>query len=632
MRMLFFALLSCLVMGVIAKDNPGHVWVMKLRPGADPHAVARELGLTYMHAMQFGGFHAFERAHDSRVRLSDVSQLASENAAVEWHQRQVPRQQEKRSAPVTPTNHHRHGHDLHHEATLAEQFGQTMADRVHNFLSETKHTRKKRYDDDNTQYHSSNTFVVTDPLYPHQWHLPRIYAPDCWNRHISYRGNDALIAIVDDGIDYKHPDFTSRFMLEYSINFNYGPDKDVMPAEGDRHGTSASGVAVATGNNNVCGIGVCPDCHLAGIRLIAGPSTDYTEASGLTYKNDDIAVYSCSWGPSDDGHTMIEPGPVTKAALRGSATAGRHGKGNLITWAGGNGGHVGDNGNYDGYANSRWTIAVGAVAHDDRKAYYSEECACLMLCAPSSGNQGYGITTVSVRDGNGNPTCTNSFGGTSSAAPTVAGVFGLVLGKYPDLTRRDLLAIAARTARQVDPTDRDWTRRNANGVAHNHKYGWGMINVHEMAREATLWQHLPEELSCSTGQVTFNYVLGDGVGAYNWQADMPTRQCMYYQNDNGKGATINYVEYVEVIVHVHHTRRGDLSISLTDPAGVTSVLHEPHVDYNAYPSSGWTYGSARHWGQAMRGLWNIRVADERHNGATGTLVSLELIVHGHHRP
>jgi hypothetical protein len=39
-------------------------------------------------------------------------------------------------------------------------------------------------------------------------------------------------------------------------------------------------------------------------------------------------------------------------------------------WAGGNGGAANDNGNYDGYANNRFTIAVGAIAHDGRRSYY----------------------------------------------------------------------------------------------------------------------------------------------------------------------------------------------------------------------------------------------------------------------
>ena len=42
-----------------------------------------------------------------------------------------------------------------------------------------------------------------------------------------------------------------------------------------------------------------------------------------------------------------------------SIASGRGGKGTIYVWAGGNGRRSSDNCNYDGYANLRYTIAVG---------------------------------------------------------------------------------------------------------------------------------------------------------------------------------------------------------------------------------------------------------------------------------
>jgi hypothetical protein len=52
-----------------------------------------------------------------------------------------------------------------------------------------------------------------------------------------------------------------------------------------------------------------------------------------------------------------------------------------------------DNCNYDGYANSPYTIAVGAVDNLGRHAFYSEPCAALMVVAPSAGGTANIITT-----------------------------------------------------------------------------------------------------------------------------------------------------------------------------------------------------------------------------------------------
>lgn len=260
------------------------------------------------------------------------------------------------------------------------------------------------------------------------------------------------------------------------------------------------------------------------------------------------------------------------------------------------------------------------MGYDGKRAYYSERGACLMVCAPSNGANGYGITTT-YTDNRGAPSCTSSFGGTSSATPLVAGGIAAVLGKYPGLTRRDILGILAKSSFPIDGSDADWTRRNARGVAHNHQYGWGMLNMPAFFAEAATWRPVGTELSCTTGKVAWNRALGDGVGSDNWGADMPTRVC--------QGASINFVEYVEVTLWTSQTSRGDLSIILTDPSHVESILSEPHGDTNTFPANGWTYGSARHWGQTMHGAWNLRVADARRNGSRGVLQFVQLTIYGH---
>ena len=82
------------------------------------------------------------------------------------------------------------------------------------------------------------------------------------------------------------------------------------------------------------------------------------------------------------------PGPLAEAALAGAIAQGRLGAGRIFVWAAGDGRAHGDNCNFDGYANSRFGIAVGAV--DDRvsRPRYSEACSALLVSAPSSGGVG----------------------------------------------------------------------------------------------------------------------------------------------------------------------------------------------------------------------------------------------------
>ena len=55
------------------------------------------------------------------------------------------------------------------------------------------------------------------------------------------------------------------------------------------------------------------------------------------------------------------------------------GLGSVYVWAAGNGHQNGDNSNKDAYANSRYTIAVGAVNWKGERTEYSESGSNVML-------------------------------------------------------------------------------------------------------------------------------------------------------------------------------------------------------------------------------------------------------------
>jgi hypothetical protein len=183
--------------------------------------------------------------------------------------------------------------------------------------------------------------------------------------------------------------------------------------------------------------------------------------------------------------------------------------------------------------------------------------------------------------------------------------------------------LLATSSAQVDSTSASWTTRNSAGVAHSYKYGWGMLDMAALSTAADLTggaSFVPTELVCTSGKQTFSYTLGDGVGAFNWPIDVgavSTPAC-----------PIDYVEFVELTVWASHPSRGDFSITLTDPSHVVSALHLPHADHSRFVS-GWVYGSARHWGQTLAGIWNVKVADATHNGLTGFLNAIQLTVYGH---
>jgi len=106
--------------------------------------------------------------------------------------------------------------------------------------------------------------LVTDPLFSQQWHLrSNPYAVEIDN---TWSGKGINIAIVDDGVQHRHPDLHANYNPTLSYDFN-GHDPDPNPKEDDGHGTSCAGVCCAV-RNTICGRGVAYGASIVGIRLI----------------------------------------------------------------------------------------------------------------------------------------------------------------------------------------------------------------------------------------------------------------------------------------------------------------------------------------------------------------------------
>uniref|UniRef100_H3B1L8 Peptidase S8/S53 domain-containing protein n=1 Tax=Latimeria chalumnae TaxID=7897 RepID=H3B1L8_LATCH len=144
------------------------------------------------------------------------------------------------------------------------------------------------------------------------------------------------------------------------------------------HGTKCAGEIAMEANNSFCGVGIAFHSKIGGVRLLDGYVTDAMEATALTYNNDYIDIYSCSWGPRDNGRTMAGPGRLTRKALRMGTKKGRNGKGSIFVWASGNGGMVNDHCGADGYVSSIYTIAIGAASHHGLPAFFGEPCPAIM--------------------------------------------------------------------------------------------------------------------------------------------------------------------------------------------------------------------------------------------------------------
>ena len=172
---------------------------------------------------------------------------------------------------------------------------------------------------------------------------------------------------------------------ENSYDFNDHVKLPKPTGARDHHGTRCAG-QVAARKNSACGVGIAYDSTAAGIRILGGHITTVDEAAALNYGYNKVGVYSCSWGPRDNGETMNAPNYLIRKAFSEGINNGRDGKGSIFVFASGNGGRNDDQCNFDGYTNSIYSVTVAAVDHKGLHPTYSEGCAANMIVTYSSGS------------------------------------------------------------------------------------------------------------------------------------------------------------------------------------------------------------------------------------------------------
>ena len=500
-----------------------------------------------------------------------------------------------------------------------------------------------------------------DRYFQKQWHLAfqnqlgaepntDINVVDLWkypstNPAEYNRGQGVTIAIVDDGLEWNHPDLAPNMRNNLGRNWNDGAPFDPYPNYflDDSHGTACAGVAAARGNNNLGVSGVAPEASLVGMRLISGLIGDLEISESIIWQNEEIQVKSNSWG---DPVPLFPVGELTQAALKHATDFGREGKGTIITFAAANDDLIGQRADYKALQNSMHTIAVGAVSSRGVKSDYSARGACLVISAPSNTliAPGLGIMTTDNRGKFGynrgtfiipgmpygndflsDPDVTQRFGGTSSACPKVSGVIALMLHENPNLGWRDVQEILMRSAAKVDVNDPEWI--TANRTDHvtgnktiqfhfNHKYGAGLVDAAAAVALASSWKNLG-------GQLSKTYAANQSLPISIPDCDSAGGSLTFDVN----GPNLR-VEHVILRLSVSDVPMSQLKVKLKSPAGTKSIFCEVHTNrFGDVFFTDWSFNTVRHWAEDSTGNWTLTVAD-RCTGQTGNITAAELTIYG----
>jgi serine protease len=250
--------------------------------------------------------------------------------------------------------------------------------------------------------------------------------------------NSVTVAVIDTGLDMKHPDLKAQLLPSYNaVN-------PANPGVKDLHGTHVAGIIGATANNGVGAHGINPNVKILPIDVFNGEmgASDYVIAQGILYAIEKGAkVINMSLGGYFNS-------PILEDAVKKAIDAGI----TVVAAAG--------NDSTDMYsipASYEGVISVGATDSKNQLAQFSNYGPSVDLVAPG----------VDVYSSVYDPTKGASFAelsGTSMASPVVAGVASLILSKYPNLKPYEVEAILERTATDLGEKGYDL------------KYGNGLVN------------------------------------------------------------------------------------------------------------------------------------------------------------
>ncbi|HEX6836369.1 MAG TPA: S8 family peptidase [Polyangia bacterium] len=315
----------------------------------------------------------------------------------------------------------------------------------------------------------------SDPLYPKQWALPMIKAPDAWGS--GYLGSPAVtVAIIDTGW-VPHPEIADRVVqptagydfISDPANAADGDGRDGDPTDtGDStdqssalHGTHVAGIIAANSNNGVGVAGLDWGCRLLIVRALGvshgtGVDSDISDAirwaaglhvDGAPDNQHPADVINMSFGGAGFSQTMQDA--IHDAVAAGSIVVAA--AGNLSVDAKG-----------DSPAGLDGVITVGAVDMSGQIASYSNYGSVVALMAPGGSPQrdpatGAPLGVLSTIELVGSGFTYTYYAGTSQATPFVTGTLSLMRAVHPHMSsteaKRILQATANASGKCVDPGD-----------------------------------------------------------------------------------------------------------------------------------------------------------------------------------
>ncbi|SDF55266.1 type VII secretion-associated serine protease mycosin [Lentzea fradiae] len=261
-----------------------------------------------------------------------------------------------------------------------------------------------------------------------EWHLDAL---DVHAAQDLTRGEGVVVAVIDSGVDARHPDLVGQVLPGVGFGRSKGTDGTT---DTDGHGTGMAGIIAATGRGGGA-LGIAP-----GAKILPVASVDEKDRFAL-----DTVGESIRWA-ADHGAKVVNLSLGFSSSLTPTLVKAVNyamDKDVVLVAATGN-----EDGVVSAPANIGGVVAVAGTDRDGRPWRSSNVGPDTALAAPAVGI----VTTA--------PMSVYASGyaemdGTSAASAIVAGVAALVRARHPGMAAKDVVNVLVSTATDIAGPGRD---------------------------------------------------------------------------------------------------------------------------------------------------------------------------------
>lgn len=456
-----------------------------------------------------------------------------------------------------------------------------------------------------------------------QWYIPAMFGGSAAKATAvlsQFNGKGVSVANYDDGIDKSVAALMTNYdaSKELVINGQKANPGLLSGAGNGVHGTATAGLITADASKTGGTLtGLAYGARLTAVNIFSGVAANNFTTAIRMMSNFDVTNNSWGWSQKWSDSVSNSFGSAFVSSLTYAATAGRNGLGTMIVHAAGNEWSSSrSNVNSSQFGATRQVINVAAISSNGDVSYYSNRGSALLVGASSGGNTNLYITTTDRTGtaGYAATAVTNTFNGTSAAAPQVTAIVADMLSANAKLGWRDVQKILALTARDTETAS--FTRNatgqmaygwdvnraigvNGGGFHFSNDVGFGLADGFAAVRMAEVWNYFKPVAQTSANEQRATATVAGGsiaTAAVGTSFSFKISSNLEIENVNLTFAVSRLLE--------------NLSVLLTGPMGTRSLMLDTSTATATSVSNyTWNLNSKAFMGELSAGTWTVTFKD-----------------------